>query len=65
MTDKIVDILIEHFEYITCAECRYFNYVFDDGSRMCDNCDHKHSQWKLGIEKAEEVAKTIRKTMEE
>lgn len=40
-------------------------YVFDDGGRMCDDCDHKHSQWKLGIEKAEEVAKTIRKTMEE
>ena len=50
---KIMDILLEEFEYIDCDSCRF------QDSENCEDCHRKYFSWSLSSETAANIADKI------
>ncbi len=60
MKDKIVEILMREFRYISCFNCRGDE---DDRFGDCVCCDRRNVEWSLSEKSAERVADRIINTI--
>ena len=57
--DRIVDVLMDYFDYIYCDNCKF------QENNECDDCHRKAMGWELGKDYANTVAKAILKNLGE
>ena len=50
---KIIDILLENFDYIYCESCRH------QDTDNCGDCHRKYINWSLSSEYANQIAEEI------
>ena len=50
---KVMDILLEEFNYIYCDTCKYYD------TNSCDECHRKYMNWALSVNTAKRLAKEI------
>ena len=50
---KIIDILLDNFQYIYCESCKH------QDTDNCDECHRKYMNWSLSSEYANQIAEEI------